>query len=235
MTDKKAEIFNLFKEAEKHNTPVRKDSRISRLYFFLVLTLIPVVVVVAVLAYMELRKDHLGLQQTFNQKVLDIIQRAEELEGEKKYAAAIEMYLSVLGIDPSHDYEIERAVKRLDDKIQHIREVRAYQGKIQIRDLAIRKDKFELKVSGNIVNKGKRPLHEIELTIYCLDEGQKPICEEKLSAVSSDGKPLSRNQKRPFSFLRTYDRKKFNQGIPAVPALVDKVQVIVTDIAFADQ
>jgi len=192
-------------------------------------------VTVAVLAYVGLQKDHRGLQQTFNQKVLDIIQRAKELEGKKQYVAAKEMYLSVLGIEDSHDKEIETAETRLDDKIQHIKEVLAYKSNLQIRNIAIRKDTYELKVSGNIVNKGNRPLHEIELTIYCLDEKQKPICEEKLSAVSSDGKPLSRNQKRPFSFLRTYDRKKFNQAIPAVPALVDKVQVIITDIAFADQ
>jgi cell division protein ZapA (FtsZ GTPase activity inhibitor) len=235
MTENKAKIFHLLKEAKNNKLPDDQEKRRSSRYFFLVLALLTVFVIVALFAYVGLQKDHQGLQQTINQRISDSLQRAEELEGEKKYAAAIEMYLWVLGIDPSHDYEIERAVKRLDDKIQHIREVRAYQGKIQIRDLAIRKDKFELKVSGNIVNKGKRPLDEIELTIYCLDEGQKPVCEERLTAVSSDGEPLSRYQKRTFSFLRTYDKREFALAIPTVPASVDEVQVIVTDIAFADE
>jgi hypothetical protein len=235
MTENKAKIIHLLNEAKKNKLPDDKERRLSSRYFFLVLALLTVFVIVMLLAYVGLQKDHRGLQHTINQRVSDSLQRAEELEGEKKYAAAIEMFLSVLGIDPSHDDEIDTAVKRLDNKIQHIREVRAYQGKIQIRDLAIRKDKFELKVSGNIVNKGKRPLDEIELTIYCLDEGQKPVCEEKFTAISSDGKPLSRYQKRTFSFLRTYDKREFTLAIPAVPASVDEVQVIVTDIAFADE
>jgi hypothetical protein len=234
MTDNKEKIINLITEAKKNNTPVKKERRISLRYLFLILTLFTVIVVVMILAYIRLQDDHRGFLQSFNQKAVDILQRAEELEGEKKYVAAKEMYLSVRGIEGSHDKVIERAEIRLAEKIHHIKEVMAYSGNIQIRNIAIRKDTYELKVSGNIVNKGKRPFHKIELTIYCLDKRQRHICEENLSAVSSDGKPLSRNQKRPFIFIRSYDPKEYSQAIAAIPALVDKVQVIVTDIAFAD-
>jgi hypothetical protein len=234
MTDNRQKIVRLMKEAKDRNIPDGKERRVNSRYLFLVLALFPAFVIVMLFVYMGLQKDHRGLQHAVKQRAQDVLQRAEELEGEKKYFAAREMYLSVRGITDSHDEEIERAVKRVDDRIEHVREVQAYQGRIQIRDLSIRKDTYELKVSGNIINRGERPLNEIELTIYCLDEEQKPVCEEKLTAVSSDGKPLSRYQKRTFSFLRTYDKREFSLAIPAVPASVDEVQVVVTDIAFAD-
>jgi hypothetical protein len=234
MTDNRQKIVRLIKEAKDSKTSDYRERRVNSRYLFVMLVLFPAFVTVMLFVYMGLQKDHRGLQHSVKQRAEVVLQRAEELEGEKRYFASREMYLSVRGITDAYDEEINRAVRRVDDRIEHIREVQAYKGRIQIRDLSIRKDTYELKVSGNIINRGKRPLNEIELTIYCVDEEQKPVCEEKLTAVSSDGKPLRRYQKRTFSFLRTYDKRGFSLAIPAVPASVDEVQVVVTDIAFAD-
>lgn len=234
MTENKDKIVQLLREAKHRESPVTKDERISRRYFFLVLALIPIILIGAVFAYMRLLNDHHELKQSFNKIISDTLQRATELDEEKKYVAAKELYISAKGIKNSYDAEIEAALNKLDDKIQHMEEVKAYKNKLEIRDIMIRKEQYELKVSGKIVNKGNRPVNEIELTIYCLDSTHKPVCDEKITAVSSDGKPLSRYQRRAFSFLRTYDKREFTLAIPAIPASIDDIEIVINDIAFAD-
>ena len=91
MTENKAKIIDLLNEAKKYKIPDDKERRLSHRYLFLVLTLFAVFVIVMLLAYVRLQKDHRGLQQTLHQKVSHSLQRAEELEGEKKYVAAKEM------------------------------------------------------------------------------------------------------------------------------------------------
>ncbi len=227
MDEKKAEIYNLFDDATKNTTPEGKDRQIARRYFFILLALFIAVVIGALYMYVGLQKDYRSL-------LLDSYRRAEQLEEDKKFIASKEIYLSIQETAGISDDRTKRAIKRLDKKIDHSKEVLAYQDKIHIKDLDFWRDKYEIKISGNIVNAGKRNLNAIELTVFCLDANDKPVCEESIKTVSSDDKPLKRYQKRPFSFLTTDDKREFSVDIPVVLKSVKGVQVIVTDIDFED-
>jgi hypothetical protein len=227
MTEKKAEIHRLFDEAVNNKKSKDNDRRLYSLSFFVLLALFILAVLAGLFMYSELKKD-------FHSVLSDSLKRAELLEEEKKFVAAREIYLSVKKTSDSPDDKIERAIKRLDEKIQHAKEVLAYQDKIHIKNLKFWRDKYEIKVSGNIVNAGKRNLNEIELTVYCLDAYDKPVCEETIKTVSSDGKPLKRYQKRTFSFLTNYPKREFSVDIPVVLKSVKDVQIIVSDINFED-
>jgi hypothetical protein len=227
MTGKKKEILHLIDEAKNHTKPVDKDIHIARRYLFLMLALLLAAVIAGFFKYFEIQNEYRDL-------ISDSLKRAEQLEREKEFVAAKELYETVSQADSSSYEDIEKDLSRLDKKIQHRREVLAYRDKVQIKNLNLWRKFFELKVSGSIINTGKRPLNEIELTIYCLNEDERPVCEEKITAVSSDGKPLKRHQRRKFSFFRKYDEREFSLEINSVPESVREVQVIVTDIDFAD-
>jgi hypothetical protein len=227
MKEKKAEIYTLFDEAVKNKKTEERESRLYRRLFFLVLTLLLAGIIAGLYIYTEQRKDFRGV-------VSDSLKRAERLEEERKFIAAKELYLSVGGITGFADEDIERAIKRLDERIGHTKEVLAYRDKIHIKNLRFWRDKYEIKVTGNIVNAGKRNLNDIELSVYCLDAYDKPVCEETIRTVSSDGKPLRRFQKRTFSFLTNYPKREFSVDIPVVEKSVKGVQIIVSDINFED-
>jgi hypothetical protein len=227
MKEKKAEIHRLFDEAIENKRHEEKYSRLYRRSFFLLLALLLSVVIAGLYMYSELQKDYRNL-------LSNSLKRAEHLEEEKKFIAARELYLSVRENAGTPDEKIDRAIKRLDERIEHTKEVLAYQEKIHIKNLRFWRDKYEIKVSGNIVNAGKRNLNEIELTIYCLDAYDRPVCEETIKTVSSDGKPLRRYQKRTFSFLTNYSKREFSVDIPVVKKSVKGVQIVVSDIDFED-
>jgi uncharacterized protein YpmB len=223
MTEKKKEIVTLLTEAKNKEVPVKEEKQIGLRYVIIILIIFICITLGAALAYLDLKKKYEDMHASMSMHVSESLKRADELEGEKKFSAARERYASVLGIDSSLDQQIKASISRLDHKIHGNKEVQAYFDKIQIKNLRLRRNQYELKVAGNIVNSGKRYLSEIELTIYCLDEEERPVCEKKIKTVSSDGKPLKKYQKRRFSL-----------AIPDVPEGAKEVQVIVTDIEFVD-
>lgn len=227
MKEKKAEIHRLFDEAIENKKTEEKESRLYRRLFVLVLVLL----LAGVSAVLYLYKEQ---QRVYRSLLSDTLKRAELLEEEKRFIAARELYMSVRGMIGDPDEQIDRVITRLDKRIAHTQEVQAYRDKIQIKDLRFWRDRYEIKVTGKIVNAGKRNLNDIELTIYCLDAHDKPVCAETITTVSSDGKPLRRFQKRTFSFLTNYPKREFSVDIPVVEKSVKGVQVIVSDINFQD-
>ena len=83
--------------------------------------------------------------------------------------------------------ETEAAAQRL-----HINEVFAYSGKLSIKVLSIQKTDDDMLISGTITNSGARKIKDVELTVYCLDENDRPFLAHTYSAVSSDGKPIGK-------------------------------------------
>ncbi len=229
MTENKTKIIEILRSAKPTPSDDVQHKRKISIYFFLFPTILITIaiVVTGLYMYIELQKDYSSL-------LLDIYRRAEQLEEDKKFIASKEIYLSIQEIAKVSDDRTKRAINRLDKKIEHGKEVLAYQDKIHIKNLNFWRDKYEIKISGNIVNAGKRNLYTIELTVFCLDANDKPVCEETIKTVSSDGKPLKRYQKRTFSFLTTYDEREFSVDIPVVLKSVKGVQIIVTDIDFED-
>lgn len=221
MTEKKREIISLLKEATNSEKPLDAGKKINlKIISILLFLLFVVTASISLYAYFDMKKKLNDLRSDIKEKITDSLNRAKQLEEEKKYIAAKEVYLSVSGLDINNDVINEKIAER-DRKMQIYKEMRSYINKLQINVISFTNKGGEFKVSGKILNTGSREVDDIELTFFCLDKNDKPVCEKQYTAVSHDGKPLKK-----------YQHRRFKISIDNAPKSAKDVQVIVSDIEF---
>lgn len=224
MTEKKKEIVTLLKEAVNPEKSVHAEKRVNpRNIYIPLLLLFIIATAVSLYSYFDVKKKMDGLRSDMKQKITNSLDRAKQLEDEKKYHASKELYLSVLGLDNAADATINERIKALDRKIIRDKEVLAYTDRLELKDIRISNFHNELKVSGTIINRGSREVNDIALTLFCLDTDDRMVCEKEYISVSPDGYPL-----------RKYQRRRFSITIDNAPDEAKGVQIIVSDIEFQE-
>jgi hypothetical protein len=116
----------------------------------------------------------------------------------------------------------ERQAKALQDKMEDIRQTQIFAGWLDIRDIRILHMNGEIFISGEIRNTGPRAFNDIELTVYCLSKGGTPLYEERFMTESSDGKPLTKGQ-----------RRRFDLRIENAPPEAKEAHIVISDIQLA--
>jgi hypothetical protein len=119
-----------------------------------------------------------------------------------------------------HDLTAETAAAK---KMVILKQVQAYADKLRIANVRVSNMNHEVRVSGKITNTGSREIDDIELTLFCLDKHDKPVCEQHHIASSPDYEPLKR-----------YQNRRFRVTMGNVPRESKEIEVIVTNIEFAD-
>ncbi len=115
-----------------------------------------------------------------------------------------------------HALETEATARRL-----HINEVFAYSGKLSVKVLGVQKTDEDMLISGTIANSGARKIKDIELTVYCLDENDRPFLAHTYAAISSDGKPI----------VKQTD-VAFRVSVPCILKDVKDFTIFISDIHF---
>ena len=87
-----------------------------------------------------------------------------------------------------HALETEATAQRL-----HINEVFAYSGKLSIEVLSVKKTEEDMLISGIITNSGARKIKDIELTVYCLDENDRPFLAHTYTEVAIKSNAFSKS------------------------------------------
>ncbi|MEJ2697982.1 MAG: FxLYD domain-containing protein [Candidatus Sulfobium sp.] len=118
------------------------------------------------------------------------------------------------------DLAVETAAAK---ETEILKEIQAYADKLRIANVRVSNMNHEVRVSGKITNTGSREIEDIELTLFCLDKRDKPVCEQHHIASSPDYEPLKR-----------YQNRRFRVMMGNVPSESKEIEVIVTDIEFAD-
>jgi hypothetical protein len=108
-------------------------------------------------------------------------------------------------------------------KTEILKEVQAYAEKLRIANVRVSNMNHEVRLSGKITNTGSREIDDIELTLFCLDKHDKPVCEQHHVASSPDYEPLKR-----------YQNRRFRVTMGNVPRESKEIEVIVSNIEFAD-
>jgi hypothetical protein len=198
--------------------PAKPKRQINYRRFIIILIAI---VIVFSAAGFNIYHDRL-IQEALKQKIDKALARAVQLESEKEYVAAREMYMTILVLDDT-TAGISEKVGALKRRIALRKEARAYFDKLKISDIRLVHTNGDLRLFGSIANAGNRHVKDIELTIYCLDEEDRPVCQQHHVTTSSDGKPLKKNELR-----------RFVATIPDISNSAKEVQVIISDIDFAD-
>jgi hypothetical protein len=139
----------------------------------------------------------------------------------KIVATAIEPHSEMEEARERAEAEVQR---KAAEKMEAEKEKRIFAGRLEIRNVRVKKTKAgEITVSGSILNKGRREVIGVELTIYCLDAEDRPLCEKKIAVAPAAGGPL-----------RKYQRLPFKTEIGEAPEATKDVQVLVSDMESAD-
>jgi|GEM_PF-3297261 len=96
--------------------------------------------------------------------------------------------------------ELQASLYERDAEISRLQDVHMYSAQMPIENLKISNRGGVLNVSGIIKNLGRRPVNDIVLLAFVVDENGTAISEFKHTAISPDGRPLYRWQQRRFRF-----------------------------------
>jgi hypothetical protein len=99
-----------------------------------------------------------------------------------------------------------------------------YAGRLAIKRLRVKKTRGgDIAVSGSILNVGNREVKSVSLVLYCLDAGDRPVCEKKLRVAPAAGGSFRKHQRLPFK-----------TEIVGPPERTKDVAVVITDMSFSD-
>jgi hypothetical protein len=144
-----------------------------------------------------------------------------EVPPPKIVATAIEPHSE---IEDARKQEEAAAQKKAAEEKEEAAEKRIYAERLQIRNLRLKKTKGgAIEVSGTVLNAGNREVNDIVLVLYCLDAGDRPVCEEKITVSAADNVPLLKNR-----------RRRFRAQIESAPEETKEIQPVVTDMEFVN-
>ena len=165
--------------------------------------------------------------------------QAKQLEEEKNFTKAKEIYEQVIELNSTSFKAIEAAekIKELEEEIEIFIEKQAYMDKIEVRNVKVDMGETmflekKIGVFGEIKNRGDRTLNKVEITIYCLDKNGNPVFEKTFHPVLVSKYLYSSDANES---LRPNYSRKFGYSIDDAPSdWSKKVRVEVTDIKFSE-
>jgi hypothetical protein len=114
--------------------------------------------------------------------------------------------------------ELKSRAAWLESELKRVEAVRLQADRLDIRRISLSNLAGDLIVRGEVMNRGRKPVHDIGLTVYLLNDGH-PIYETTHIASSHDGEPLRRGQYRRFKI-------KINDA----PESAKEAVVLITDV-----
>jgi hypothetical protein len=126
----------------------------------------------------------------------------------------------------SEMHDLRATLEKKDELLKNAivqEEVSAYIDRLELGGVRVTNINHEIKVSGRITNTGHREIDDIVLTVYCLDDNDRPVCKQQHIASSPDAEPLKKHQNRRFKLV-----------IEDVPPESKEIQVTVSNMDFAD-
>jgi len=149
-------------------------------------------------------KEEEALKTARDEKIKSLLTEAKELQKNKNYVRAVEVYNDVLKEDTDNT-TAENALKETEEEIETQKIKQEYITKVKIYDFEAKRidtflDKNLPAVRFSIKNEGDKTLNEVEVTVYFKDVNGKTIYEEDYYPVnvnrisfSGDDKPLKPN------------------------------------------
>jgi len=161
-------------------------------------------------------------------KSQELINKAEILEKQKKYAEAKSALEEATNLNPK-DTDISGKIKAMDKKAAEYNERQMYFDKVEVRNVSVEQgNRGQLGVFGELKNHGDRTLRAVAITVYYLDKEGHGIHEKThypvlvTEELSGDNQPLKPNYGKIFWYRI--------DGAPSDWA--KKVKVAVTDVEF---
>lgn len=173
------------------------------------------------------------------ERINELMSQAKQLEEEKNFTKAKEIYEQVIELNSTSFKAIEAAekIKELEEEIEIFIEKQAYMDKIEVRNVKVDMGETmflekKIGVFGEIKNRGDRTLNKVEITIYCLDKNGNPVFEKTFHPVLVSKYLYSSDANES---LRPNYSRKFGYSIDDAPSdWSKKVRVEVTDIKFSE-